>query len=333
MSNLRGGLRIGVTLGVGLLAAAAGVLAFVVLPQMGVSRIGVGLAVVVGVIGLVVGRSLADSVLSRTNVAEVAVEGPITRGGGRMIPRGPVGTPVDRLVDQIERADAAENVQALIVRLNTPGGEIVPSDDLRRAVAAFDGPTIAYATDRCASGGYWIAAGCDELWARDISLVGSIGVLGSQVNAAELAERLGVSYERFVAGEYKDAGTPLRDLDEADRAYLQERVDAFYERFVERVAEGRDLDPETIRETEARVYTGSEAAERGLVDALGTREDIEAALEERLDLSSVVVEEFTPTRGVADRLRRGAGSVAYAFGAGIGARLTETDVDRWFRFR
>ncbi len=333
MTALRDGLRIVVTLGVGLLAAISGVFAFITLPQMGVSRLGVVLAVLVAFVGLFAGRSLADSLFSRANVAEVAIEGPITRSGGRVVPRGPIGTPADRLVEQIERADAADNIQALIVRLNTPGGEIVPSDDLRQAVAAFDGPTIAYATDQCASGGYWIAAGCEELWARDVSLVGSIGVLGSRVNAAGLADRLGISYERLVAGEYKDAGTPLRELDDEDRAYLQERVDQFYEQFVERVAEGRDLDPETVRETEARVYTGEEAAERGLVDTLGTREDIEATLEDRLDVSTVIVEEFTPAQGVTGRLRRGASTVAYAFGAGIGARLTDADISQRFRFR
>jgi len=84
---------------------------------------------------------------------------------------------------------------------------VVPSDDIRLAAERFDGPTVAYATDVCASGGYWIASGCDELWAREGSIVGSIGVIGSRVNASALAEKVGLSYERFAAGDYKDAGT------------------------------------------------------------------------------------------------------------------------------
>jgi len=160
---------------------------------------------------------------------------------------------------------------------------VLPSDDIRRAAADFDGPTLAYATDTCASGGYWIASGCDELWARDASLVGSIGVVGSRPNAAGLADKLGISYEQFTAGEYKDAGVPLREIEEDEREYLQGIIDGYYEQFVETVSEGRDMDPEAIRETEARVYLGSDAAEIGLVDELGTEDDVEDRLEELID--------------------------------------------------
>jgi len=118
-----------------------------------------------------------------------------------------VGAEADEIVDQIERADEDSGVRALLLKLNTPGGEIVPSEDIRIAAERFDGPTIAYATDVCASGGYDIAAGCDELWAREGSIVGSIGVIGSRVNAADLADRLGLSYERLAAGSSR---TPER---------------------------------------------------------------------------------------------------------------------------
>jgi len=128
---------------------------------------------------------------------------------------------------------------------------VLPSDDIRRAAAEFDGPTLAYATDTCASGGYWIASGCDELWARDASLVGSIGVVGSRPNAAGLADKLGISYEQFTAGEYKDAGVPLREIEEDEREYLQGIIDGYYEQFVETVSEGRDMDPEAIRDGSA----------------------------------------------------------------------------------
>ncbi|MFC6730899.1 S49 family peptidase, partial [Natronoarchaeum mannanilyticum] len=198
-----------------------------------------------------------------------------------------------------ERDDADDAVDALLVRLNTPVDEVVPSDDTEIAAEAFDGPTIAYAQDTCASGGYWIASGCDELWARDATVVGSIGVIGSTVNAADLAEKVGLSYERFAAGAYKDAGTPLKELDADEREYLQGIVDDLYDNFVERVAEGRDLDAEAIRDTEARVYLGEDAAEIGLVDRLGTREDVEDELSERLGVDAVAVEEFEPERGIA----------------------------------
>jgi protease-4 len=311
-------------------AVLVGWLLFVATPGDVADLLGVLLTVALVVVVLRAAGGVARRQFPDYNVAEVAVEGPITRDGGPgPLPRGPSGTPADSIVEQIERADEDPAVDALLVKLNTPGGEVVPSDDIRRAAMAFEGPTVAYATDVCASGGYWIASGCDELWARDASVVGSIGVIGSRINVHDLAEDLGVSYERFAAGKYKDAGTSLKELSEDERAYLQGLIDDFYENFVERVAEGRDMDPGAVRETEARVYLGSDAHDLGLVDGLGARDDVEARVAARLD-APVAVEEFEPERGLAGRLRGGAASVAYALGAGIAEAVAPDD---GFRFR
>ena len=263
------------------------------------------------------------------NVAEVAVEGPITRDGSRVPGAGRGSIPADKVVEQIERTDDDTNVEALVVKLNTPGGEVLPSEDIRIAAERFDGPTVAYATDTCASGGYWIASGCDELWAREASIVGSIGVRGSQVNAKGLADKLGLDYRPMTAGEFKDAGYPLKEPEAEDEAYLQGIVDDYYETFVERVAAGRDLDEATIRETEARVYLGTDAAENGLVDELGTREDVEDRLEDRLG-HEVEVEEFEPERSLMERLRNSSQGMAYAVGAGAASAF---DVDEEFQLR
>jgi len=251
------------------------------------------------------------------NVAKVTVSGPIQRTRRRTSPlSGQSASTADEIVEQIEAADDDDAVEALLVVLNTPGGEVVPSDDIRRAAADFAGPTIAYATDLCASGGYWIASGCDELWARDASLVGSIGVVGSRPNAAGLADKLGLSYEQFTAGEYKDAGVPLREIEENERAYLQSIVDGYYEQFVETVSEGRGMDPAEIRETEARIYLGTEAAEIGLVDELGTESDVEDRISELID-ADVETQTFEPQRSFAERLGLGAERVAFAAGNGV----------------
>ncbi len=251
------------------------------------------------------------------NVAKVTVSGPIQRTRSRSSPlSGRSACLADDIVEQIEAADDDDAVEALLIELNTPGGAVLPSDDIRRAAAAFDGPTVAYATDICASGGYWIASGCDELWARDASLVGSIGVVGSRPNAARLADKLGISYEQFTAGEYKDAGVPLREIDDDERAYLQNIVDGYYQQFVETVSDGREMDPEAIRETEARIYLGSDAVEIGLVDKLGTESDVENRISELIG-SDVETHEFEPDRSLAERLGLGAERVAFAAGNGL----------------
>lgn len=269
--------------------------------------------------------SVASSVVPGYNVAEVTVSGPIRRAeGGGPLSSGPGGAQADRIVEQIDRADEDSSVDALLVKLNTPGGEIVPSEDIKLAAERFEGPTIGYATDTCASGGYEIASGCDELWAREGSIVGSIGVIGSRVNASELADRLGIEYEQLTAGEYKDAGTPLKELEDHEREYLQGIIDEYYDQFVEGVADRRDLDSETVRDTEARVFLGTQAAERGLVDELGTRADVIEMLEDRLD-TAVAVKQFQPQYPISRRLGAGAQRLAFSFGAGIAATIRDGD--------
>lgn len=328
MVSLNSVLRVVIVLVVGAIAAIAGVAIFVQFPTTMVELVGIVLALGITVLGLKMGGSIAGSVAAQYQVAEVPVNGPITREQ-KGFPKQPMGMVADEIVEQIEQADADDNVDALIIRLNTPGGEVVPSDDIARAVADFDGPTFAYATDVCASGGYWIAAECDDIWARDVSIVGSIGVLGSQFNLTDLADKLGVSYERFVAGDFKDAGNAFKEIEDVEREYIQERVDGFYDQFVDRVAEGRDLDPAAIRDTEAKVYLGEEAVDIDLVDELGAREDVEDAVADRLGLEEVTVREFRPERGLTDRIQFGASAIAYGVGAGVARVLVDEDGPRF----
>jgi protease-4 len=316
--------RLAVVVLFGLVAFAISWVLFYAVPGGLVDLLGILLVLAVVVLAVRLGSGLARAQFPDYNVAEVAVKGPITRDGGTPGPlSATVGTSADDIVEQIERADESA-AEALVVKLNTPGGEIVPSDDIRRAAAEFDGPTVAYATDTCASGGYWIASGCDELWARRASIVGSIGVIGSRPNVSEFAEEKGISYERFVAGKFKDAGTPLKELTDDERAYLQGIIDDFYDDFVERVAEGRGMDEAAVRDTEARVYVGGDALELGLVDDIGARDAVEDHVAELIG-AEVTVEEFTPEQGIAARLRGGAERVAYAAGAGVASSVAPED--------
>ncbi|WP_458189177.1 signal peptide peptidase SppA [Haladaptatus sp. NG-WS-4] len=305
---------------------------FLVTPDSLAELLGVVLVLIAGVFGARFAARVAANRYPDYDVAEVAVEGPISRSGRGAVPSS-VGTPADDIVEQIEQADDDPNAKALLLRLNTPGGEVVPSDDIRLAAERFDGPTVAYATDVCASGGYWIASGCDELFARDASLVGSIGVIGSRVNATDLADKLGLSYERLAAGKYKDAGVSLKEMNDDEREYLQGLIDGFYEDFVERVTAGRDIDPETVRETEARVYLGEEARDVGLVDEIGTHEDVRDRIADRLGVPEISVQEFEPRRSLRERLNMGAQGVAYSFGAGVASVLGEDGDVRGFDFR
>ena len=310
-----------VALLVAIAVAAAAWFVFVDYPGSVAQLLGIVLAAIVTIAGLQLGGRLGAQLFPAYNVAEVAVEGPITRdSGGLGIPRGPTTPDADEIVAQIERADADRNVEALLLKLNTPGGEIVPSEDIRAAAVAFDGPTVAYAVDQCASGGMWVASGCDRLWAREGTIVGSVGVRFAQFRVAEFLEAHGVDYEGISAGEYKEALSPFQPLEDEERAYISGLVDTWYDHFVERVAEGFDMDEAAVRETEARVYLGEDAVETGLVDDLGDREAVEAHLEARLG-TGVDVETFEPRRGLTGRLGAATSRAAFAFGAGLGRAL------------
>lgn len=326
--------RVAIAVAGAVLAAALGYVVFVDLPGGNLASLfGVVLTIVVAIFGIRLARDYANQLFAPYNTARVSVEGPIVRRPGRSLTSPPVLVTADDIVEQIETADADEAADALVVKLDTPGGEVVPSDDIRRAVQAFDGPTVAYATDTCASGGYWIASGCDHIVAREGSLVGSIGVLASRVTGEDLLDRLGLTYERLVAGDYKDAGVPLRDMDDDDRAYLQGIVDDYYQAFVERVVSGRDLDEETVRDTEARVFLGEEALERDLVDELGAEDSVEAWVTDEID-EEAEIRDFEPRMGIATRLRMGTERAAFALGAGLSSVLADgRDGASSFEFR
>lgn len=299
------------------LAAGLGWLLFVEVPAGSTTRLlGVLLTSAAALGGARLAGQLARSRIRRYDVGEVEVDDVITRERGPGPVRN-VGASANEIVEQIERADADDAVEALIVKLNTPGGQVVPSEDIRTAAANFDGPTVAYAEDLAASGGYWIASGCDEIHARRGSVVGSIGVNGTQLGSTGLAEKLGLDYRRFVAGEYKDTPSRWRDLDDDEVAYVQGLLDDYYEQFVETVVDGTGLDEAFVRETEARTYLGEEAHELGLVDTCGPREEMEARLADRLGVDEIEVREFEPERGLAQRMSVGASRLAHAFGSGL----------------
>ena len=163
-------------------------------------------------------------------------------------------------------------------------------------------------------------------------MVGSIGVLGSQVNVSDLADELGVQYERYTAGEYKDAGTPLKDPDEHEREHIQGLIDTHYDTFVRRVAEGRPLTESEVRDTEARVYLGPDAADAGLIDDVGDEETARAWLSEQIhaDPETAAVLQYEPESSGLFDTTAPVHEAMYSLGAGIADRTTATiDVEDW----
>lgn len=227
------------------------------------------------------GTDGADSV-----ILVIDVQGVILADGSGLGPFGGAVAGGDTIKDQLEAAAADDDVDAVILRLNTPGGSVVGSSLITDGVAAVQAagkPVIAHVTEISASGGMWAMAPADRIVASDGSLIGSIGViLGPLARYTDVVaidggllgggvETTGGIEQFFItAGEGKDAGNPFRDLTPAEQEMFQNLVDGSYEDFVEHVAANRDISPDTIINTlGAGIFNASDAVDNGLIDETG----------------------------------------------------------------
>ncbi|MGQ0665592.1 MAG: signal peptide peptidase SppA [Nitrospiraceae bacterium] len=181
--------------------------------------------------------------------------------------------------EQLTRASQDENVKAVVLRINTPGGTVTASDIIHHELKAFKTsrkvPIIASIMDVGASGGYYIAAAADTVFAHPSSVTGSIGVIMLTVNARGLLEKVGLEATAVTSGPRKDMGSPFRTMTLEERAIFQGLIDSFYQRFLSVVQEGRPhLQMDQIKKlADGRIYAGDQAKAAGLVDEIGYLED------------------------------------------------------------
>jgi protease IV len=212
-------------------------------------------------------------------IAVVRVEGDIVRGDNARDPFGAVqAVGSDPIVRAIRRAADDPGVAAIVVRIDSPGGDGTASDliwrELYRARKEKKKPVVASMGDVAASGGYYVAAGADEILAEPSTITGSIGVFIGHFDAQNLFDKIGLGLTTVKRGESADLFEPNRSLTEGERKTMQAWVDDFYKSFVERVSEARGLPfDEVDKIARGRVWTGSQALERHLVDKLGSLED------------------------------------------------------------
>jgi protease IV len=191
-------------------------------------------------------------------------------------PRVPI---VARVREELQKAEEDDNVKALIVRINSPGGTITASDLIYREIDTFKTrrkiPVIAVTMDVAASGGYYAALAADTIVALPTSVTGSIGVIMLTVNARGLMEKIGVAPLAIKSGEMKDAGSPFRPLTAEERAVFQSVIDQMYGRFVTLIARSRKIPEERVRAfADGRIYTAEQAKALGLVDEIGYMDDV-----------------------------------------------------------
>ena len=206
----------------------------------------------------------------------------------------------DDFVETMQELEDNDHVGAVVVRINSPGGAVAPSQEMYDAVRrlAAKKPVVASLGSVAASGGYYVASAADVIVASPGTLTGSIGVIMSLTNVRGLMDKLGVEATIVTAGKWKDTGSPFRAVTPEERAMLQQMADQVHTQFIDAVAAGRKLDPARAREIgNGRIYTGQEAQQIGLVDELG---GLEAAVKIAATKGGItgkpVVEHFSPHR-------------------------------------
>jgi protease-4 len=188
----------------------------------------------------------------------------------------------------LDQANASAPVKAVVVRVDSPGGSVVASDEIYHALLSFDKPVVISMGESAASGGYYIACAGDHVIAHPDTLTGSIGVISQFLTFEGLLDKIGVDAVVITTGPRKDIGSPFREMTEEEKELWREILDQVYEDFVAVVVEARELPEETVRElADGRVYTGEQARALGLVDDVGTRQ---AAIDKAAELGGIAGE-------------------------------------------
>ena len=175
-------------------------------------------------------------------------------------------------VATLDRFRKSDSTVAVVVRVDSPGGAVAPSQEIYDAVwrVREKKPVVASLGNVAASGGYYIASAANKIYADPGSITGSIGAIMDIPFYGTLAEKVGVSEEVVKSGRFKDTGQPLRPMTADERALLQAMVDDVLAQFVAAVARGRGMEPVRVRElADGRIFSGAQARAAGLIDELG----------------------------------------------------------------
>ncbi len=231
-------------------------------------------------------------------------------------------------VEQIERYREDKGIEAMVVRVDSPGGGVAPSQEIHQALRRFREAGKVLVTSMgsvAASGGLYVSLASTKIFANPGTITGSIGVIMEIGNVEDLLKKVGLRVEVVKSGVHKDLGSPVRPLSPEDRAILQQVIDDAYDQFLRSISEGRNLPLEQVRSfADGRIFTGERAKGLGLVDEIGSLDD---AIREAGRLAGIVgkpkVVEERPRGGFLGRLLRGSPSLQ-ALGlplSEVGARL------------
>lgn len=268
-----------------------------------------------------------ESILSG-NVALIPVSGTIMMGDGNSLLDESIVNSRD-LVENIKKASANPEIKAILLDINSPGGSAVASQEVAREVKRANKTVYAFIREQGTSGAYWIASSANKVVSEELALTGSIGVISSYLDFSGLLADYNVSYQRLIAGKYKDIGTPFRKLTSEEEAMLQKRLNVIHDYFINAVAENRKLPKEKVRDLATGMfYLGTEAKEMGLVDEVGDMDYVTEMIKKDLNLKEVNFVEYKQKRSLIDMLSRITSNFGFWIGRGISTPKAESMIVR-----
>ncbi len=253
-------------------------------------------------------------------IAVIPIKGAITVGGSGGYPFESSGASSTKIVENIEKAGKDEKIKAIILDINSPGGSVVASKEIATAVKNSKKPVVAWIREIGTSGAYWVASSADEIVVDEMSITGSIGVIGSYLEFSELFEKYGVTYQELKSGEYKDIGSPFKKLTNDEKGILQTKINDIHEYFINEVSKNRKLEKDRVRDiANGLFYFGNEAKELGLVDYTGDKKFAVKRAEILAGISKSNLVEFEEKKGLLDILEKLSMKSFYFFGYGFGS--------------
>ncbi|MBS3124449.1 signal peptide peptidase SppA [Candidatus Woesearchaeota archaeon] len=256
------------------------------------------------------------------NVALIPITGVITTDGSSYLGSGTTSSA--DIVSYLEEANNQDNIKAIVLEINSPGGTPVATEEITGAINRIDKPVIALIREMGASSAYWIASSTDHIVASRMSITGSIGVISSYLEFSGLMEKYGIGYERLVAGDSKDVGTPFRKLTTKETEKIQERLDRLHNIFINEVAENRQLSIDKVKKlADGDVLLGEEALEAGLVDQLGDKVVLESYLKSEYDIEDITYSTYQKETSFFELISGMTSQWSFKMGEGIGAIFLE----------
>ncbi len=190
-------------------------------------------------------------------------------------------------IKEIEKLQDDDKIKAVVFRVNSPGGSAYASEQIWKAIEGLKAkkPVVVSMGDYAASGGYYISSNASKIFAQPTTLTGSIGIFGMFPNVEGLTNKVGLSFDNVKTNKFSDYGDITRPMNEQEKAILQQYIERGYKLFLNRCSEGRNIPLSSLEKiAEGRVWTGKQALEIGLVDAIGGIDD---ALKEAANLASL----------------------------------------------